>query len=245
MFEKYILSNNFSYEKLLESYHSDLEDIVIGRQGLILVENANKIPLVRSTTYYNKPACQFNYIYRHLIQSIQNIIDKPCSNFNNIMMELYNTSYKKMGYHSDLAIDLDETSYICIFSCYSNGCSNRKLIIRNKETKQLHEIQMEHNSIILFDMQTNRNYQHKIILDSNSHSEDMWLGLTMRVSKTFIEYRNGMYFVKTNNKLELADVEKRRDFLRYRAQENKTNTFTYPFLTYTLSPSDILMPITK
>ena len=109
--------------------------------------------------------------------------------FNNALIEIYDSTYCSMGFHSDQSLDLANESYICIFSCYNNSNTKyiRKLIIKDKITNVRSTYILEHNSIIVFPLSTNSKYLHKIILDKNG-SDDIWLGITFRLSKTLINF---------------------------------------------------------
>lgn len=76
------------------------------------------VPIVRSTTIYSHKAREFE--------------DIQYSIMNEIKREVYEFSVKTMEYYSDLELDLAKDLYI---SCYSDGMGNRKLLIRNKNTR--------------------------------------------------------------------------------------------------------------
>jgi hypothetical protein len=169
------------------------------------------------------------------------------------MVELYTENYKKMKYHSDQALDLCDNSYIFIYSCYKNHENpNRILKIKNKTTKKIETILMEHNSVILFSTETNNKYLHKIILKntSNNNSDDYnntsnnWIGITFRLSKTIINFINDIPYINyTNNILTKATEKEKEMFYKLRSQENKTNgEYKYPEINYTISSNDILKP---
>lgn len=50
-----------------------------------------------------------------------------------------------------------------------------------------HKISMIHNSIIIFSTKTNKHHKHKIILDNMSDDSE-WMGVTFRLSKTFVSF---------------------------------------------------------
>lgn len=145
------------------------ENITKGRVGTNIIDCSNNlIPIVRTTSIYNKPAQKFSLIYKNLIIQIKDITQINNLEFNNWLVEIYTNEYKNMGYHSDQALDLVPDSYICICSFYSNELTQdiRKLQIKNKTTNEESEIMLTHGSIVLFDTNTNQNYLHKIILDT-------------------------------------------------------------------------------
>jgi hypothetical protein len=132
--------------------------------------------------------------------------------------------------------------YICIYSCYNNPLTTdiRRLIVKNKVTQTCTEIALDHNSVVLFSLDTNRKHQHKIVLQSSS-SDDQWLGITFRKAKVFIHFINEIpYFSHNNTRLTLAYKEQRTDFYKCRRLENANTDYVYPEITYTISPSDCL-----
>lgn len=215
------------------------ESITKGRQGANLVDNLNVIPLVRTTTKYNNQSQLFNDTHFSIMNKIKEDYNIE---LNNALIEIYDNSYKKMGFHSDQALDLKEDSYICIFSCYNNKNPNlRKLIIKDKESNEMDEIIMDHNSIIMFSTNTNKRYLHKIVLcDGKEVDDNLWLGITFRLSKTFIEFKNDIpYFYNTNRILKIANEEETKEYYKLRSLENKSINFEYPELNYTISYGDI------
>jgi hypothetical protein len=241
MFKKFNI--NFSenlYEELATS--TKFENVTKGRQGAILVESRDgMIPLVRSTTNYANPVQVFLPVHRAILQEIYRCCG---ATFNNAMIEMYTPEYRKMKYHSDLALDLEHNSHIAIFSCYSSidAYTPRKLCISYKKEDTTEVLTMDHNSVVFFSTETNKTARHKIILDSMKHPTN-WLGITFRLSKTFIKFINEIpYFAHSGERLLLATEDERRQFFRLRGEENLTTDFVYQKITYTLSVSDIIAP---
>ena len=227
---------------LFDELHAtiEFEDITKGRKGAVLIDKVNDIvPIVRTTTKYSKPAQQFKKIHHDIIDKIKQNYNG--ANFNNALAEIYDSEYTNMGFHSDQALDLAPNSHIAIYSCYSNDkvTNPRKLIIKDKTTNNITEITMEGNSVILFDLDTNGKHLHKIILEANNKTNDEWLGITSRMSKTFIDQTNGN-INGTDDKLTLADNVECKHFYKLRGEENKSVNFTYDKIAYTISPSDLM-----
>jgi len=249
MFEKFNLTFDMNiFDKLSKSVL--FENITKGRLGTTIVDNINDtIPIVRTTTKYNNPVHLFQKIHYEIINKISAI--KNDAKFNNALVEIYDDDYITMGYHSDLALDLVDNSYICLFSCYENQNilnKYRKLRIKQKNTEIEEDITLEHNSIVMFSLDSNSRFQHKIILENNkkdSQTSNKWCGITLRLSKTFIKFINEIpYFVINNiiskNILKLATEGETMEFYKYRSQENKLIDFKYPEIYYTISKSDLL-----
>lgn len=217
--------------------NTNFEKLGKGRYGTVLIDSIKKIPLIRTTTKYEKSPQLFNNIHLKIIEKINELFSQK---FNNCLIEKYNNEYKKMKYHSDQDLDLDEKSLIIVFSCYQypeNKDSYRKLYIKDKISKKTEKIEMSHNSIIVFSYDTNKKFQHKIILE-NCKTENNWIGMTLRLSKTFITFDNKI--PKINNKiLFLANEEEEKEFYKLRSQENKELNFVYPKIDYTISKSDL------
>ena len=217
-----------------------------GRLGANLFEITENMtyPIVRTTTKYNNRNQHFKKIHYELINKIKFITQKNI-NFNNAMIEIYDNTYKDMRYHTDQMLDLENNSYICIFSCYAhNIISNRYLKIENKTDKSVSNICLENNSIILFDLNTNKNHLHKIYLSGNIKNE--WLGITFRLSKTFIKFINEIpFFCNNDNLLRFATQDDEIQLRHNKSSENSLINFTYQYdlIDYTISFGDCLEPI--
>jgi len=216
------------------------EDITkTNRQGANLVlPNKNNIPIVRTTTNYKLPNQIMKQIHYLIIDKIKESYDNL--EFNNALIEIYDSRYCSMGFHSDQALDLEEDSCICIFSCYADQDEKnlRKLSVKNKINGESFQIIMDHNSIITFSTNTNREHLHRIILENKSSN---WLGITFRRSKTYINFIGGIpYFSDENIPLLLANDDDKKEFYKYRSLENRSVAYKYPEINYTISMGDIL-----
>lgn len=231
------------------------ESIAKGRKvaNCFLPTNKNIIPIIRTTTIYSNPIQKFSNPYKIIINQIKSqalkLYNINVGELNNGLVETYTCEYKTMGFHSDQALDLDHGSWICIFSTYSNPelvSSTRKLIVQSKLTNQQTEYNLTNNSVIMFDTKTNSTYVHKIVLSNNEHNLNKWIGITLRTSRThieFIDYKPYMFDDMNNmNELVLATLEEKKEFYFLKSQENKLINFTYPYINYTISPSDLINP---
>ncbi|WP_343618414.1 hypothetical protein [Flavobacterium sp.] len=245
------------FTELLKS--CDFENVVKGRIGNHLVKITDKgVPIVRTTTLYTIPANDFADIHNDIVESIKNEVQQTDSNqfseldFNNALIEVYDCNYTKMKYHSDQCMDLNEDSFIGLFTCYENPDQLterflRKLKIKEKETEEEFEIPLTHNSIVLFSLTANTKYLHKIVLESfsglkSSELDNRWLGITFRKSKTFIQFNDGKPYFPDGELLVLADEDQKKEFFKLRGEENNNVSFAYPKMPYTLSPGDIMLP---
>lgn len=243
------------FKKLTASV--DFEITGKGRLGNHLVKESNgSIPLVRTTTRFQNRANVFSEAHYPIIKAINagvssDRLNLPQQDFNNALAEIYDSSYTKMGYHSDQALDLEDHSFIALFSCYENPDELqehqlRKLFIKDKITEEESEIALQHSSVVLFSTETNKKFRHKIILDPNQNSKNdkgnRWHGITFRTSKTFIKFENNKPCFRTGELLTLADEDKEKEFFQLRGQENRLLDFTYPEIFYTISPADLLAP---
>lgn len=237
----------------------DFEELGKGRKGnhLVKVDGAH-VPLVRTTSRYNKPAHQFSethdFIVNTILDSAKNEVDMQSASgaFNNALIEIYDKRYYKMKYHSDQALDLESDSFVALYSCYERPEELeppllRRLRVKDKVTNKEHEFSLDHNSVILFSISTNSKYQHKIILDASSNKKDFlednrWLGITFRKSKTIIQFKGNRPCFRSGEELRLADENQQREFYELRGAENKSMDFKYPWIGYTLSESDLLFP---
>jgi hypothetical protein len=244
MFKQFNIETKTDYFTEL-STSVKFEPVIKGRQGTVLVDYSdNTIPIVRTTTKYDKPAQKFLPIHYNLIKEIKNEVKENIElKLNNALIEIYDNTYRTMGYHSDQALDLKDDSYICIFSCYDNPNTKdiRKLRVKNKTTKEMMNYELNHNSILLFSLKTNQNHLHKIILDKVTDGVK-WLGVTFRLSKTFIEFIDKKpYFTHSKKLLTIANDDKQKEFYKMRSTENKSIDYKYPDIEYSISISDLML----
>lgn len=239
------------------------DDVTSGRKGQTLVRPESRgIPIVRTTTRYSSPAQCFHPSHETLAQDILKEASLPGPGFNNALIEVYNNAYTSMGFHSDQALDLADDSYIALYSCYKFSDSTekqlRKLVVESKEPGGgQFEIPLVHNSVVVFSVETNRLYRHKIVLDIDTYSrksppENDWLGVTFRTSKTFVHTTSsdvttggeGIVCFEDGTPLKLADDEQSKEFYKLRRRENEETDFSYPEekMTFTLSESDLMPP---
>lgn len=251
-FYKWILPLNKHLFKEL-SHSVDFEAVAKGRKGNLLVHpNHGRVPIVRTTTKYNMPAHSFSAIHHHIVESIQKEILNMSVDFNNALIEIYDKDYTKMKYHSDQSLDLEADSYIALFSCYEqpddlSKATLRKLKVQNKTTHEEFEFTLENNSVLLFSVETNTQFLHKIVLEPVKgekpiHSDNKWLGITFRKSKTWIHFKENLPYFSNGALLKLADEPESRAFYQLRTEENKSMNFIYPEILYTLSISDTMLP---
>lgn len=224
------------------------DDVTKGRLGTVLVDfdETRGIPIVRTTTQYAAPAQCFQSVHVRLATEIQNIASLPVA-FNNALVEAYSNAYATMGFHSDQALDLQDGSSIAVFSCYrypERANPPRKLVVESKEPGGgRFEVPLTHNSIVVFSLDTNRRFKHKIVLDTSAHPpENQWLGITFRTSKTFVQHRGERMHFEQGAPLMLANDDQRREFYKLRRRENQETDFIYPQLSYTISESDMMLP---
>jgi len=271
MFDQHVLNLGEAnyFETLSNSFYYSSE--FVGRRGGILVKcDVDKsVPIIRTTTPYTQGPCVFDQVHMNIIKQIHNIhnIDDTYSDnqmqFNNAMIEHYTKEYRKMKFHTDQSLDLEDESVICLFSCYKNPSTTntRTLVVRNKKSGETQRHILHHNSVILFTTKTNKEHVHKIVLEQtklkskiNENLDAEWIGITFRVSKTFVTpstTNSPCYFITRDNGnikesenriLRLATEQERVEFLKLKGCENIEQDFVYPKLDYTLSPSD-LMPV--
>lgn len=234
------------------------EDVGKGRKGNHLVRVCNsEIPIVRTTTKYDIPAHNFSPTHIHVLNSIESVVSVsnfsiPPLSINNALIEVYDETYTKMKYHSDQCLDLEPNSYIALFSCYENPDevtkqTLRKLKIKSKTSGEKFEFILENNSVVLFSLEANEKFQHKIVLEqvSGKREENItnkWLGITFRQSKTKIHFKDSRPFFSNGKELKLANELEAKAFYTLRGEENRSLSFIYPNIDYTLSIGDMLQP---
>lgn len=238
MFSVFPINCPYTFDDMYS--HTLLEDICPGRKGGVLVETGN-VPeitnIVRTTTKYSNPPCLFNDRHIHIKEEIEGELK---THFNNALVEVYTEQYRKMGYHSDQALDLDDSGVIAIFSLYKNEDSpNRCLVVKNKLYKTVRRISLENKSVLFFTTEENETHFHKIIRETNVEDQE-WFGMTLRLSKRFITFADNSVLLE-GKQLEYKPSE--TGFFKLRSFENKSVGFSYPSINYTLSFSDLRYPI--
>eukprot|EP00468_Gymnochlora_sp_CCMP2014_P005744 CAMPEP_0167752156 /NCGR_PEP_ID=MMETSP0110_2-20121227/6975_1 /TAXON_ID=629695 /ORGANISM="Gymnochlora sp., Strain CCMP2014" /LENGTH=763 /DNA_ID=CAMNT_0007637727 /DNA_START=27 /DNA_END=2318 /DNA_ORIENTATION=- len=224
------------------------EQLGKGRQGTVLVKPEKRgVPIVRTTAKFAAPAHKFQPVHEHLARQIK-AEGRLIVEFNNALFETYTNAYRKMGFHSDMALDLEEGTSIALYSCYKypERGPPRSLVIQSKEPGGgEREIPLVHNSVVTFTVDTNRRFRHKIVLPEGNHDENQWIGVTFRTSKTYVrENRDGKPIFEDGTPLRLLETKERSQFFQMRGRENKETEFSYPKIRYTFSPSDLMPPTT-
>ena len=243
MFEIYQLELPNLFNAMYSKYN--FEKTAKDRLGCNFAKIENMIiPIVRTTSSYLHSTLNFDDIHRIIIDSINSI---SCMDFNNSMVELYQPNCRTMGFHSDQSLDLEDNSYICIFSCYNNPntTNTRKMIIKRKCDGKEQIITLLHNSIIIFSTKVNSKYLHKIVLDDVKNStcrlaDDLYIGVTLRKSKTLINYQSGIPRFLNETPLTLATEEERIEFFKLKGNENSSIISRHFDINYTLSEGDLL-----
>jgi len=280
MFDKYTINYDYPTNLFQELATSiNFEHITKGRTGANLVNYQNNlVPIVRTTTAYTEPSQKFLSIHHEIIENIKKTSGIENLELNNALIEIYDSDYKKMGFHSDQALDLADNSYICLFSCYENPNlpATRKLVVQQKLNEAQNELQnelnnellsevrdklhdklhyklheslsnqtnilLDHNSVVIFSTETNKKYNHKIIMEDYV-GDNRWLGITFRLSKTFIKFNLiEPYLTSSDKKLRFADQNEVKQFRQYKGLENKKINYSYPNdIDYTISLGDLLL----
>ena len=234
----------------------DLAAVTDGRLGNHITRpEARGVPLVRTTTRYPAPARCFSPLHDALVEQVRVAsadagVELAPSPFNNALVELYDGRYRKMGYHSDQALDLATDSHIAIVSCYltpdgelwPDAPDLRQLVVKPKGDGERFMVPLCHASVVLFSVSTNASHLHKIVLPQVYAPEVRWFGITLRRSHTFVDYRASGPCFADGTPLRLANDEEGLAFYRLRGQENRSEAFAYPPLPVTLSPGDLLPP---
>lgn len=154
------------------------------------------------------------------------------------MVEIYDSGYKTMSFHTDQTQDLAQDSYICIFSCYEGGTlesdeAPRMLVVKNKETELVTEYPMRNHECIVFSTATNATHVHRIVVGG---CRRRWLGVTFRTSKTFVERReDGLFLVGSGKLLRRANEEDAVEMRKCKGRENKEDDFVWPDMDFTIS----------
>lgn len=217
-----------SFDALLASAH--FEELGKGRRGTTLVApDGDAIPLVRTTTRYRAPAQRFAAIHTALAQQL--------GTFNNALIEHYTPAYASMKQHSDQALDLADGSEIAIYSCYRDPSQPPRILrVTSKRDNTQRAIPLAPHTVVVFSLATNRQFTHAIAGNAE------WLGVTFRMSKTFVRFVDGVPFID-GARLTLATEAQERELFGLKRRENAEPDFAYPPVGYTLSESDLVPPV--
>lgn len=226
-----------------------------GREGAIIVNYADDegVPIVRTTTCYENAAQRWKAVHKMLVERIAAEVMGGGARFNNASLEIYDSSYRKMGYHTDASLDLAADTWICLFTVYEDPMTQsgiRTLCTLKKSTQAALDITLDHNSAVLFSTSTNHAHLHKIVaLSPPKPTESRWLGVTLRWSKRRIQFGlDGVPRFQDNpgRVLTLASPGERGLFIRCKGDENKTDG-VYQWddngITFTISKSDLMEPL--
>ena len=229
-----------SFEELVGSVRFD--HVTNGRRGAVIVKaGPNGIPIVRTTTSYRASAQLFRPIHAELARTISESGSLPAT-FNNALVEHYTNAYTTMKRHSDQAQDLADASFIAVYSCYREPeLPSRRLIVQPKGAGARFEVPLDHGSVVVFSLDTNRLFTHAITLRTSAPQND-WFGITFRTSKTLLRFVDGRPTLPSGVHLTLASEDQRRELFQLRRRENEEPGFVYPSLSYTLSESDLVPP---
>jgi hypothetical protein len=148
--------------------------------------------------------------------------------------------------HQDQSQDLSNKSIICLYSCYNdqNTTNVRTLRVQNTTTKEVQDVPLAHLSLTMFSTDFNNEHTHQIILETDKLcSNTLWLGITFRLSKTWLEMTDAGVVLSASKKLlRIANKDEKRLLYLQKAKQNKQGT-PYPDFDFTLSFSDVVPPI--
>ncbi len=222
----------------------DFMELGKGREGTHLVAPGERgVPLVRTTARYARPPSRFSPAHRAVAAAIEEATGAP--GFNNALIEVYDRGYTKMGYHSDLALDLEAGSFIALYSCYARPADRsglRTLEVKEKASGARTGITLEHGSVVMFSLEANAAHTHRIVLGQQAQREpeNRWLGLTLRRSGTWVRHEDGHVLFADGTPLTLAEGEDAKAFYRLRGRENRDQEFAWPRVDVTLSEADLM-----
>lgn len=235
-------SDNF-YGCLIKSI--DFGDVVNGKSNCVFSSTQNDtFPIVRTATKNTNSIKKFKLIHDDIGEVIKNKASLP-NKFNNAMAELNLAGHKRAKFHSEQSLDLMEDSHIAIFTCYPKNTkpSNyHKLVVKNKKSGEISSSVLENNSVILFSIQTNFKFWHKIV-PNEGDVDSSRLSMIFRCSKTYVAMIKGIPILKNGKELTLATEEEELTFYYFCGQENRNIVFEYPEINYTVSYGDLLFPV--
>ncbi|KAF3909576.1 hypothetical protein AA313_de0205610 [Arthrobotrys entomopaga] len=233
-----------------ETFSKNRQIAITHRPSNTNTNNNNETPIVRTTTAYQTPSQPFSPLHETIISTIRQKSGIPNLTLNHAMMEIYDSKYTTMGFHTDQALDLASDSYICLFSTYEHGADDhpRVLVVKNKENGEESVVELAHHSVVIFSTEANRTHVHKIEgRGLPSGYGNRWMGVTFRLAKSYVRVVDGVSVLFSEGGVEVGELTvategERREFFGMKAVENREGVgFEWPVVKYTISPSDMLI----
>lgn len=232
--------------------------------------NIDHVPLVRSTTTRWTPACEFTLFHELLAERVGQKVTEYLSSaiplFNNALMEIHDKDSRKIGYHSDMGLDLfsepnencaGSDSWVAMVSIYSEpSTANRRVLhVKNKRTGYDTRYVLDHGSVVFFPAKANSEYSHAIEMEKTPNSsgeyenDGCWMRITFRTSRTFLTFPPDgpprLLSSSGETALRLATKAEKDEMFRLRQHENDTAGMVWPRdISYTTSPGDLKKPTT-
>lgn len=238
------------------------------RKGILLSEVTGgtegiEFNLMRSPTNFVGPTEGFVDIDREIIQTVNNIANTHFSNivpFNHVLAQVYHNSVvhgkqkkARIGKHSDKTTDIHEKGLIAFITFYDRPVTNPNAMCKlrfksKKDSLDDFEILLEPGSVLIIDLEINRDYTHEISPSwLNVEDSPTRLGYVLRASKTKAVYRDHKVYIKDESgnliPLRVPNDQDRKEIKEYYLQENKTNDKINYNLDYSLNEGDYLKPL--
>jgi len=239
-----------------------------GREGAILVRKCEQgVPIVRTTTKYEKAAHTFGKLHEQLADKIlehaaAEVDVVPAKQLNNCMIERYSNLYKTMGFHSDQAQDLEDGTSVFVFSCYKHPDkvqNPRKLVVQKKNPEEEGDKKLatpekgsknknkradNGDSSDTFEIPMPNNSVVCFSLETNKHWKHKIVINDPQKPDDGNEwlgltFRTSKFFA---GDATLATPEQAHEIYRLQKCATTDASFVWPKLDFTLSPSDLLEP---
>lgn len=238
--------NNFKLLNSAENYFDELADSCLfetagTRKVSILVKPNvdNSMPLVRTMLKVNSPAQYFSHALTQLIDQIKIAFKETHAEleFNSAKIEIYTHAPRSLlGFRVDTSgLDLQPDSAVCLFSCYNKQIESSTAFFG-----------IPHNSAAIFAPKQHI-FFYPIPLTLNTPASLHWMSITLKLSKTFVDFSLAAPRLLTENRqwrpLCLATQKDYHDLNVMKCRENNDSSFEYPpLLAFTISPGDLLKP---
>ena len=166
----YYYGKIFTFDEANEYFHSLLQNIPWKNDEVIVF--GKHIVTKRKTAWYGDS--DYVYIYSNtekkalpctgelikLKQVVENLLN---TKFNSCLLNLYHDGNEGMGWHSDDEKSIEEHSTIASVSFGAE----RKFSFKNKQSKKIISILLEHGSLLLMKGQTQKNWLHSLPKSKN------------------------------------------------------------------------------
>jgi hypothetical protein len=271
---KDFFENKCNHFEEVEQSHtfSDLSESNKGgkayRKGVYItkVDSDLNFRLLRCSTNMNSPTENFRSVDLDIVEKLNEKRKEIYPNsyeLNHVLAQIYynqivnNKERKaKIKEHSDKTKDMPDNAIIAFCTFYKEKCTDpdKLTTLRFKLKKPLTgykdciDIKLEHNSVLMISLETNRLYTHSIVPSKlNCDKLPTRMGYVVRSSNVEAQYINDKVYIKEDSglvelqKITEEDINELRSM--YYKENSDTDKVTYPKIYYSMNNGDYMKPV--